>query len=73
MFMFIVYRYPLIIKLEQHLDVKDQLLVAGKLKGVFAERLYIPPNEPNAVAPEPCPELFRNRILIAVSKNHKNK
>lgn len=53
-------------KLEQHLDVAEQKWLAAQLKKYFGEKLYIPPVENGDVLPEPCPAIFKDRILISV-------
>ena len=59
--------YPLILRLEQHLETSEQRLLVDRLRSAFGDSLYVPPSSPNAICPQPCPQLFTKKILIAVS------
>jgi len=59
--------YPVILSIENHCDVTQQLRMAEILKSTLGDLLYIPPNLETLSAPGgmfPSPEQLKNKIIV---------
>lgn len=64
-----LYRYPLFIRLEIHLNIEWQMVVVNLLNEVFGNKLYRPRNDPFDWVHgkrRPTPNDFQMRIILVV-------
>jgi len=59
--------YPLIVRVAVHLALDEQRALALQLRQHLGDALFVPDDEPDE---NPSPELYKNKILIAVRSSH---
>lgn len=59
-------RYPVVLSIEEHCDVKQQKMMAQVFKDVFQDKLLTEPLEPEAEQ-LPSPTQLKGKIIIKVS------
>ncbi len=60
-------RYPVVLSIEQHCDIKQQKMMAQILRDVFQDKLLTEPLEPEA-EDLPSPNQLKGKIIIKVGK-----
>lgn len=62
-------RYPVVLSIEEHCDLKQQKMMAQVFKDVFQDKLLTEPLEPEAEQ-LPSPTQLRGKIILKVEKLH---
>lgn len=62
-----VCRYPVVLSIEEHCDLKQQKFMAQVFKDVFQDKLLMEPLEPEAEQ-LPSPTQLKGKIIIKVEK-----
>lgn len=66
-----LFRYPLIIQLENHCNVENQKLIAKSLTQILGEAIWVPKKEGKPfTASTTSPSLLKNKILIEASHSY---
>ncbi len=60
-------RYPVVLSIEQHCDIKQQKMMAQILRDVFQDKLLTEPLEPEA-EDLPSPNQLKGKIILKVGK-----
>jgi len=60
-------RYPLVLSIEEHCDIKQQKMMAQVFKDVFQDKLLMEPLEPEAEQ-LPSPTQLKGKIILKVEK-----
>lgn len=64
----IIFRYPLIIHLENHCSIEFQEQVSSLTTKIFGESLYIPNQDGILRVSQMTPEMLKGKIIIKVIK-----
>lgn len=62
-------RYPVVLSIEEHCDIKQQKMMAQILRDVFQDKLLTEPLEPEA-DDLPSPNQLKGKIIIKVGKKN---